>query len=79
MSKYFGEKFHPEYGITQGIHQIMAAKKVILLANGPQKAEIIHTALEGNVGTHCPASILQRHPDCTVVLDEEAAAKLQKR
>jgi glucosamine-6-phosphate deaminase len=79
MSKYFGEKFHPEYGITQGIRQIMAAKKVILLASGPQKAEIIRTALEGKAGNHCPASILQQHPDCTAVLDEEAAEKLQKR
>jgi glucosamine-6-phosphate deaminase len=79
MSKYFGEKFHPEYGITQGIHQIMAAKKVILLANGPQKAEIIHMALKGNAGNHCPASILQQHPDCTVILDEAAAEKLKNR
>ena len=41
MTKYFGEKFHPTHGISQGICQIMAAKTVILIANGAHKAEIL--------------------------------------
>jgi 6-phosphogluconolactonase/Glucosamine-6-phosphate isomerase/deaminase len=76
MSKYFGDKFHPEYGISQGISQIMAARKVILMANGSHKAEIIRSAIRGDVTNRIPASVLQQHPNCYVVLDETAAALL---
>ncbi|WP_298016391.1 glucosamine-6-phosphate deaminase [uncultured Dysosmobacter sp.] len=76
MHKYFGEKFHPEYGISQGIRQIMAAKTVILIANGSHKAEILRRALCGEVSNRVPASVLQKHPNCYVVADEAAAAKL---
>ncbi|WNX83195.1 glucosamine-6-phosphate deaminase [Agathobaculum sp. NTUH-O15-33] len=76
MTKYFGEKFHPEYGISQGIAQIMAAKKVILIANGAHKAEIIEKAVRGEVTNRVPASVLQNHPNCYVVVDEAAAARL---
>lgn len=76
MTKYFGEKFHPEYGISQGIAQIMAAKKVILIANGAHKAEIIEKAVHGDVTSRVPASVLQNHPNCYVVVDEAAAARL---
>ena len=76
MTKYFGDKFHPEYGITQGIHQIMAAKKVIVIANGPNKAKIIGAAVNGPVTNQVPASVLQNHPNSYIVVDEEAAAEL---
>lgn len=76
MTKYFGEKFHPEFGISQGIAQIMAAKKVILIANGAHKAEIIKKACKGEVTNRVPASVLQNHPNCYVVVDEAAAAQL---
>lgn len=76
MTKYFGEKFHPAYGISQGIRQIMAAKKVILIANGAHKAEIIKLAVKGEVTNSVPASVLQNHPNCYVVVDQAAAAEL---
>lgn len=76
MPKYFGDKFHPEYGISQGIRQIMAAKKVILIANGAHKARIIREAMRGEVTNRVPASVLQNHPNCYVVVDEAAAAEL---
>lgn len=76
MSKYFGQKFHPEYGISQGIRQIMAARQVILIANGGHKADILARACRGEVTSSVPASILQRHPNCFIVADEEAAARL---
>lgn len=66
----------PRQAITMGISTIMAAKAIVLLAVGAAKAEIIARALEGPVDPSCPASILQRHPDVTVILDEEAAAGL---
>lgn len=76
MKKYFGEKVHPEYGISQGIRQIMAAKKVLLLANGAHKAQILCAAVRGEVTNQVPASILQTHSNCIVVADEAAAALL---
>lgn len=76
MSKYFGEKFHPTQGISQGIRQIMAAERVILIANGAHKADIVKEALTGPVTNSVPASVLQNHPNCFAVLDEAAAARL---
>lgn len=76
MTKYFGEKFHPTHGISQGIRQIMAAKTVILIANGAHKAEILKKAVHEPVTNEVPASVLQNHPNCYVVADEAAAALL---
>ena len=76
MSKYFGEKFHPTQGISQGIRQIMAAERVILIANGAHKADVVKEALTGPVTNSVPASVLQNHPNCFAVLDEAAAARL---
>lgn len=76
MTKYFGDKFHPTQGISQGVRQIMEAQTVILIANGAHKAEIVEKAVRGPVTNEVPASILQRHPHCYFVLDEAAAARL---
>lgn len=76
MHKYFGGRFHPEYGITQGLQQIMQAKCVVLIANGAHKAQILRQAIRGEVTNHIPASILQQHPHCYVVADEQAAKEL---
>ena len=76
MVKYFGESQHPTQGISQGIRQIMAARRVILIANGAHKAEILRRAVRGEVTNAVPASVLQNHPDCYVVCDEAAGALL---
>jgi glucosamine-6-phosphate deaminase len=55
----------------------MAAKKVILIANGAHKASILKKALTGPVTNAVPASILQRHSNCFVIIDAEAAGELQ--
>ena len=75
MKKYFGDKFDPKLGITQGLGQIMQAQTVILLANGAHKAAIIKEALNGPVTPALPASILQNHPNVYVVIDQEAAGE----
>lgn len=67
----------PARAITMGIAEIMQARKIVLLANGEGKAEIIRRSLEGEVTEEVPASILQRHPDVEVVLDEAAAKELR--
>ena len=66
----------PRHAISMGIKNIMHAKKIILLASGKNKALAVRAMIEGNVSTDCPASVLQLHPDCTVVLDKEAASLL---
>ena len=78
MGKYFDTPHPLEYGITQGLRQIMAARHVILIANGAHKASILKRALTGPVTPALPASILQRHPRCTVILDTLAAAELKE-
>lgn len=68
----------PRLAITMGISAILKAKKIILLAWGPAKAEVVQKAAEGNVTESVPASLLQQHNDCTFVLDEAAAAHLTR-
>ncbi|WP_019555589.1 glucosamine-6-phosphate deaminase [Propionispira raffinosivorans] len=69
----------PRYAISMGIKTIMLAKKVILLANGKNKAEAIYKAIYGGVRPDAPASILQLHQDVIVIVDKEAAALLPKQ
>lgn len=61
-------------GITLGIKNIMQSKKLILLAKGKHKAAIIKQAITGPVSTAVPASVLQLHPNCEVLLDADAGA-----
>lgn len=68
----------PKQAMTMGMGPIMDAKKIILLASGENKAEIIAKALKGRIKKKVPASVLQRHPNLTVILDEAAASRLQK-
>lgn len=65
----------PRFAVTMGIGTIMAARRILLVANGADKAEIVAKALFGDVTPEVPASILQFHPNVTVVLDKEAASK----
>ena len=57
----------PRRAITMGIKSIMQAKKILLIVNGEDKRETLHRALFGPVTPSLPASILQLHPDLTVV------------
>lgn len=73
---YFDENPMPGYALTMGIKQIMAAKKIILIATGPKKAEAVRNMIKGDVTPEVPASILQKHNDVIIFLDEEAASLL---
>lgn len=66
----------PTQARTMGIGTIMRARKLLLVANGPAKAAIVKEALYGPVTPQVPASILQFHPDVTVIVDPEAGALL---
>ncbi|NLF05837.1 MAG: glucosamine-6-phosphate deaminase [Actinomycetales bacterium] len=67
----------PARALTQGLGTIMAAGQIVLIAQGSGKAEAVHQMVEGAVSAMWPATILQHHPDVTVLLDEDAAGKLQ--
>lgn len=66
----------PRQAYTMGILPIMQAKKVIMIANGKNKAGIIKKAFTGVVTPEVPASILQMHPDFTLIADEEALSEI---
>jgi glucosamine-6-phosphate deaminase len=66
----------PRTAITLGVKKIMEAKRVILMAWGEGKANIIKASTEGPVTNLVPASFLQEHKNATFVLDKEAASKL---
>lgn len=61
----------PKKAITLGMEGIMQAKKVLLIASGESKKEILEKALFGPITPQVPASILQLHPDLTVIYSEK--------
>jgi len=69
----------PKLAITMGIRTIVAARRVLLLASGREKADAVAKTVAGPVTEAVPASILQRHPDATLIVDEEAAFALSRR
>lgn len=66
----------PREAYTMGIGTIMKAKKILVVANGEGKAEIVKKAFFGPVVPQVPASVLQLHPDVTVIVDEAAGSLL---
>ena len=66
----------PRQAYTMGILPIVQAKKVIMIANGKNKADIIKKAFTGPVTPEVPASILQMHPDFTLIADEDALSEI---
>ena len=68
----------PRTAITLGVKMIMEAKRVILLAWGESKSNIIQASVEGPVTNQVPASFLQEHNNATFVLDQAASSKLTR-
>jgi len=76
-SPLFGDgEVIPKSAYTMGIKSIMLAKKILLVVNGKNKADILKEALTGPITPMVPASILQIHNDLTIVADEEALSKI---
>lgn len=67
-------KTFPTHAMTIGIEAIFSARTVLLLATGATKAEVIAKMVDGHITTQLPASLLQIHHDCLVLVDEAAAA-----
>jgi len=72
-SRFFAnENEVPKQAVTMGIKSIMQAKKIVMCVNGEKKSKILKEVLFGVITPKVPGSILQLHPDFTVVADEEA-------
>ncbi len=78
-ARFFGEDPDsvPRQAISMGIRTIMNSTKIILLASGAEKARAINQTVHGPVTEMVPSSVLQLHPDCTLILDEAAADELE--
>ncbi len=79
-SRFFDNEYEvPKSAICMGTANIMDAKKVVLMAFGEKKAQAIKEMIEGPVTEQVPASILQKHPDVTVIVDKAAAQELDDK
>ena len=67
----------PTHAMTMGIANIMQAKCLLLVASGKNKAEAIRRLASGEVNPECPATILNRHPNAIVIVDEDAASLIK--
>ena len=66
----------PTKAYTMGLKNIMNAKQILIIANGKNKADAVNKLLNGPVTEKVPASILQLHPNCTLIIDKDAASLL---
>jgi glucosamine-6-phosphate deaminase len=68
----------PRKAITMGIGTVRSAKRIVLLAWGVNKAEILKKTIEGEITSHVPATYLQGHTNTTFILDSEASSDLTR-
>ena len=80
----FGEGWFPTFddvprqAVSMSIRQIMKSARIILSVPDRRKAAAVKGTVEGPVTPTCPASIVQRHADCTLYIDDAAAAELAR-
>lgn len=70
---------HELGGLTRGIKNIMHTRKLILIVKGEHKAEMVEKAVLGPVTIDIPASVVQLHPNCEVLLDAAAASRIKDK
>lgn len=66
----------PTHSITMGIKNIMQAKKILMLISGVSKQKAVKELLSGNISEDFPASVLNNHPDVTVIIDDAAFGEI---
>lgn len=74
--KYFKESTLLQKGITLGFLDLLESRRVLMVASGLKKANIIRLALQGAISTDVPASIVRRHSNALAMLDRDAASAL---
>ena len=76
-SRFFEEVSQvPKQALSMGIASIMAAKRIVLMAFGQDKADALAAMVKGPITEDLPASILQKHEDLIIIADQAAASKL---
>lgn len=76
-SRFFKSIYEvPTHAVTMGIGSIMQAKRILVIATGANKASAVKQLINCNVTPMCPASVLQFHPDVTLMLDRGAASEI---
>lgn len=75
--KYFKQSTPLQKGITLGLQHLLESKSVIVMASGLKKAQIMRAALEDPVSPAVPASVIRKHQQGLVMLDQEAATLLK--
>jgi glucosamine-6-phosphate deaminase len=79
-ARFFRDKSEvPRQAITMGVKSIMNARSILLLANGKSKAEAVSRIYSGVVDPKVPATILQLHPHVTLVVDRDAAERIEQK
>ncbi|ABR50263.1 glucosamine-6-phosphate isomerase [Alkaliphilus metalliredigens QYMF] len=77
-SRFFENKAEvPRQALSIGIATIMKANQIILLASGASKAEAIREMTSGHLNTQVPASVLQTHPNVSLIIDKDAARLIE--
>lgn len=66
----------PRYGLSLTMHALLKPKRVLALVHDLDKAGTIKKVLEGPVGFMCPASLLQKTPQATLYLNQDAASQI---
>ena len=77
-SDFFGLENVPTKALTMGVGTIMEARRIVLMAWGEGKAGIIRQAVEGKIRESVPATFLQHHPNCEVIVDQAASSGLTR-
>lgn len=77
-SIFYGIDYVPHKAITMGLGTILGAKRIILIAWGEEKAQVIKDTVEGEKQLIVPATCLQDHPNVEVVVDEGASSQLTR-
>lgn len=75
-TQYLSHDATPTWGLTVGLKALLASKEIWLLANGTAKASIVRRLARGVPDVSVPASLLQRHPNCSLFVDAEAGREL---
>lgn len=77
-SDFYGEDYVPRRAITMGVGTILKAKRIILLALGEGKANIIKNTVEGEMTNMVPATYLQKHSNAVMILDDASSSQLTR-
>lgn len=73
-----GIDFVPKRAVTMGVSTILRSKRIVLMAWGQNKADIIKRTIQGEISSEVPATFLQNHNNTTFILDQSAAVELTR-